>query len=214
MRLASFFNPPRFLVATVPLLQIIFFIAGCTVQNGPIKPSKETADQTSKAEQNLRSAQQRELRYQEALALLEDQRLQEAESKFQAFVAQHPEFPGAYLNLAYITRDQQNLDASLLWVDRCLEIDDQIAEAYNHRAQLKLAKGEVHDALQDYRTALSIRNDYLNAHYNLALLYDVYLQDIVASVKHYQAYLDLLPQDDERTREWVQYLNNSIKNAQ
>ncbi len=87
------------------------------------------------------------------------------------------------------------------------------APAYNLRAQLQLKKGAIKQAQQDYLKAIELYPDYTIAHYNLALLYDIFLQEIALAIEHYSIYLSLLDKEDENTRDWINHLKNTLKNG-
>jgi len=65
----------------------------------------------------------------------------------------------------------------------------------------------------DYLKAIEIKPAYANAQYNLALLYDIYLQEIELAIKHYEIYTSLLKKPDEATQEWINHLKGTLKNA-
>ena len=69
------------------------------------------------------------------------------------------------------------------------------------------------EAKNDYLKAIQLKPDYINAQYNLALLYDIYLQDIKSAIQHYEIYLSLIDKPDEPTLEWVNHLKGTLKNG-
>lgn len=60
-----------------------------------------------------------------------------------------------------------------------------------------------------YQQALANNKDYATAHYNIALLYDIYFQDIEKAYAHYNRYLDIVGEDQE-TKDWVEQLKYSL----
>ena len=98
-------------------------------------------------------------------------------------------------------------------VQKALQLNPAYAQAYNLRAQLNLSDGRISDARSDYLSALQYRPDYAIAEYNLALLYDVYYQDIAEAIRHYETYLSLIGQQDETTLEWVRHLRGTLGNG-
>lgn len=197
--------------ATVPLLMILMLLSSCAQQITP-KPNHEP---TLEGPANIDVLQQqRQRRYHQAVALLAEGKHAEAESALRAFIDKYPDIASAYLNLAYALLNRQQPEKSLQAVDKSIELNPRIAQAYHHRAYLKLNNGDIHQAREDFQHAITLHPGYENAHFNLALLYDIYLQNINLAIKHYQSYLDLVAGDDERTREWVEYLKNSVRHGQ
>lgn len=152
-------------------------------------------------------------RYQQGITALSNFDFAKAENIFRDFTKNYPDLSGAYGNLALIQFNQKKNDEALLLIDKAITLNSNNAQAYNLRAQLRLEAGEIHQAKEDYRKAISLKPDYAIAHYNLALLYDIYLQDIERAIQHYEKYLSLTDQPDERTREWVNHLKSMLKNG-
>ena len=80
------------------------------------------------------------------------------------------------------------------------------------RALLHLQNGEIRLAERDYKNAISLYPGYAIAHYNLALLYDIFLQQLEPAIEHYSIYLQLLGREDEDTQNWIKHLENSLAN--
>ena len=72
-------------------------------------------------------------------------------------------------------------------------------------------KGNIVKARDYYLRAIEIKDNYALAHYNLALVYDIYIQDIPKAIGHYQKYLALIKRKDQKTAEWVEQLKASMK---
>lgn len=132
---------------------------------------------------------------------------------FQQFIDKYPTMSGAYVNLALIAYRQDDFPKAVELVNQTLDLNPSQAEAYHLRAQLQINNGNINDAREDYLKALQIKPNYGNAHYNLALLYDIYLQDIQQASIHYEIYLSLPGQKDEATKDWVNHLKGILKNG-
>lgn len=195
----------------VPLLIILILLSGCAQQSTPVPDRQPALEGQAKIDALLLQRQQR---YRQAVVLLAEGKHAEAESALRTFIDKYPDIASAYLNLAYALLNRQQAEKSLQAVNKSIELNPRIAQAYHHRAYLKLNNGDIHQAQEDFQQAIKLNPGYVNAHFNLALLYDIYLQDINLAIKHYQSYLDLVTEDDERTREWVEYLKNSLRHGQ
>jgi len=64
-------------------------------------------------------------------------------------------------------------------------------------------EGKFDDARRQYRKALDADPDYALAHLNIAILYDLYLQEPKEALPHYQAYQQLLPAEDGVVAKWI-----------
>ena len=67
-----------------------------------------------------------------------------------------------------------------------------------HRAQ-----GDFAEAEAVYLNVLSSVPEFYDAHFNLGILYDMYLRRPLDAQKHYQAYIANAPEADERVEKWL-----------
>jgi Tfp pilus assembly protein PilF len=151
--------------------------------------------------------------YQQGLDALALSDFSSARKIFQQFIKDNPGLSGAYTNLALIDYKQENYEQALKLIEIAISINPQQAAAFNLRALLYLQQGKIKRARDDYQMAIKLKPDYTNAHYNLALLYDIYLQEIALAIEHYNIYLSLTTEKDSATREWVNHLKNTLKNG-
>jgi Tfp pilus assembly protein PilF len=151
--------------------------------------------------------------YQQGLDALAINDYSNARKIFQQFIKDNPDLSGAYINLALIDYKQERYDQALKLIEIALSINPEKAEAFHLRAQLYLQQGKIKLARNDYEMAIKLKPDYTNAHYNLALLYDIYLQEIALAIEHYNIYLSLTTEKDTATREWVNHLQRTLKNG-
>jgi Tfp pilus assembly protein PilF len=151
--------------------------------------------------------------YQRGLDALALSDFTTARKIFQQFIKDNPTLSGAYTNLALIDYKQKNYDQAFRLIEIAISINPQQAAAFHLRAQLYLQQGKIKLARDDYQRAIRLKPDYINAHYNLALLYDIYLQEIALAIEHYNIYLSLTTEKDTATREWVNHLKSTLKNG-
>lgn len=129
-----------------------------------------------------------------------------AESYLRGLTQTHPEAAMPWVNIGLINyrRSQwalaEKAARKVLQLDPALPGGDYLLGLLAHR------KGEVLQAQQHYQDALKKAPQHAHSHYNLALLYDTYFQDIDAAVMHYRRYLSLIPGEDKATQSWVSEL--------
>lgn len=177
----------------------------------PGKPSAALPQSADSGEITASSADREE--YKRGLIALNSNNDDEAQKIFNDFIEDKPELAGPYTNLALIHFKKKEYDQSLELVNKALTRNSEQAQAYNLRAQILVNKGKIHDAKNDYIKAIELKPDYINAQYNLALLYDIYLQEIVLAITHYEIYLSLIKKPDEATQEWVNHLKGTVANG-
>lgn len=151
--------------------------------------------------------------YQQGIDALSARDLDKAKRLFGQFIQKNPSLSGAYVNLALIAFREEDYEIANKLVDQAINLNPQQAPAYHLRAQLHLKNGEIKPARQDYLKAIELRPGYTNAHYNLALLYDVFLQELALAIEHYSIYLSLLDKEDQTTQEWINHLRNTLENG-
>lgn len=171
------------------------------LQQPEIKPEDTVATDT------------RQEKYLAGIAAMSIRDFSSAKQIFTEFIRNNPEMAGAYTNLALIQFENSEYDQAIELVNRAIELNDRQAQAYNLRAQLKIIDAKIHEAKDDYHKAIELNPKYTNAQYNLALLYDLYLQDVKLAVKHYEIYMSLIKQVDETTRNWLGHLKRTLNNG-
>ena len=149
-------------------------------------------------------------RYQRAIMALNRSQLDDAESELKKIVKNRPEFAGPWVNLALIDIKRNNLENALKNLAKALERNPRMPQIFNVRGFVELSRGNIHNAVNDYRQAIAFKDDYALAHYNYALLHDIYFQDMKVAVHHYKRYLVLIQQQDKKTADWVLELERKL----
>lgn len=151
-------------------------------------------------------------RYRQALALLHQQQLTPASLALQALLAEEPEIAGAWYNLALIQYQQGEPLAALQSLEHSLRLSPRNAAAYSLNGLILRQQGQFKPARIAYAKALESDPDYADAHLNLAILYDIYLQYFTDAQRHYQRYLELAGpgEQPEQVKLWLQDLQLRI----
>lgn len=186
-------------------------LSACGDQN--IRPSESTATTGPTDIKTIVITEADRDQYRLAITALSQNQLEEAEQRLKDFIKQRPELAGAYTNLGLVYYQKEQPELAIKMVEEAIKLNPGQAEAYHLRGQLLVKQGKIHEAREDYMKALELNPDYSNAHYNLALLYDIYLQDIAQALKHYEQYMALSKQPDEKIREWISHLKGSMNNG-
>lgn len=151
--------------------------------------------------------------YQQGIEALAIRDFDSAESIFKRFNSQYPVKSGGHANLALISLKQGDIENALLSADQAIALNPDNAAAHNLKGLINLEQGQIKTARDNFSTAIDIKPDYSNAHYNLALVYDIYLQDIARAIEHYSSYLALTTEKDPETQDWVDYLKSILNNG-
>lgn len=148
--------------------------------------------------------------YRKALTALNSSQLDAAESELKKITKKRSELAGPWINLALIDIRKNDLDNAQKNLDKAQERNPKMAQIFNVRGYLELARGNIPKAAEAYRQAIALKNDYAAAHYNYALLHDIYFQDMKVAVQHYKRYLALTQNQDKKTADWVAELERNL----
>ncbi|MCF6211143.1 MAG: tetratricopeptide repeat protein [Gammaproteobacteria bacterium] len=169
-------------------------------------------DETSVQSEDFTSNPESEIRlYQQAIMHLRDNDLDMAKDILVAFTKKRPELAGPWANLGLIKIKNNDLDAAEKLLKIAVEKNPKMAQAFNLLGFIENKRENLQQARQFYIQAIQYKNDYAIAHYNLALLYDTYFQEIEKSILHYQRYLELIDYSDQETIDWLDELKFSLK---
>jgi len=124
-----------------------------------------------------------------------------------------PGKPFVFTNLGLAHFQLQQYDLALAAFQQAVERNPNDAVAYNHLGILQRRQGQFEAARQSYQRALEIDSNYALAHLNLGILFDIYLQDLEAALRHYQRYQALLGKENETVSGWIADLERRLKPA-
>ena len=144
--------------------------------------------------------------YALAIAALENNDVERALVILNELTQQRPDSVGVWLNLGLAHFKQHDMDGAEAAADTALRLDAEVAEGLNLKGLIEYQRGNVAAARDYYQAALRQNRNYGLAHYNLALVYDVYFHDIAKALEHYRRYLALDGHSDEETMIWVEEL--------
>ena len=147
--------------------------------------------------------------YQKALNHLKNNEYSKAINKLKKLHKNHGSHLGTNLNLAICHYKINELDKAQGYVNSSLTINPNSAQAYNLSGLIAVENKTFLKAKEAYLKAINLDKTHANSYYNLALLYDIYFQDIPEAYQNYLKYLAIVP-DDKATREWVDQLQYSL----
>ncbi len=188
------------------LFPVVLLLAGCASA-----PPEESTPEKTETGAPAQSAVAEDIRlYRDALSALNDNQLERAEATLTTLISRRAELAGPWANLGLIYIRKNNLPKAEESLTHALERNPQMAQAYNLLGYIEKKKGNINKAKDYYLQAIANKPDYANAHYNVALLYDIYLQDVPSAIKHYKQYLVITNHQDKQTADWVIELENSL----
>lgn len=197
------------------LILLFLLLSGCATGPTQITPSgskndaqiKNTSDAQKLADENPITL------YRNAITELNNNNLDTAKENFLKIIKIQPNLAGPWANLALINIKQERYKEAEKNIQTALEKNPEMSQALNIAGYIEKQKGNIIAAKKFYEQAIAKKPDYALAHYNLALLYDIYLQNIKKAVEHYQRYLSLLDHEDKKVKNWVNELKLNIKSG-
>jgi tetratricopeptide (TPR) repeat protein len=138
-----------------------------------------------------------------ALAAMESGNWSAAQLELEQLIAEFPVFPGPYVNLAIVYREDERATEAESALEQALRLAPNHPAANNELGMLARKRGEFAEAEAAYRRAIESDPSYALAHYNLGVLLDLYLRREAEALEEYEAYQALVPAPDEEVGRWV-----------
>jgi Tfp pilus assembly protein PilF len=148
--------------------------------------------------------------YEQAVASMAAGDQLDAQLRFQEFLLQFPEYPGAHVNLAIIYAQDGNDQAAEGSITDALIIDPEHPAALNQLGMLLRRQGKFSAAQAAYSRAISADPEYALPHYNLGVLNELYLQRIDLALLHFEYYQSLIG-SDEKVEKWIVDLKRRVE---
>jgi Flp pilus assembly protein TadD len=199
----------------------LVLLAGCAAQStapapgaatrAPAQPvPAETPAAPAPADAGVPRAAQ--VHYRAALELMQRELFDEAAQSFEAMTRTYPDLSGPYLNLGIIhTRQGRTAEAEgVLRV--AAERDPRNPLAWNLLGLAYREAGRFADARAAYEQALAIDSGYGDARFNLAVLYDLYLQQPEQALINYELYRRAGGEGDAMLERWIAELRQQVSN--
>jgi len=143
-------------------------------------------------------------RYEAALALVRAGDDGAAATALEALAAEQPELAGPLFNLARIRQRQGDEDAALKLLAQASSVCTHCAPVWNEIGVLERLQGHFAEAEAAYREAIRREPGYATAHYNLAVLQELYLQQPQLALEGYRRYLTLASGEDAvQVEQWA-----------
>jgi tetratricopeptide (TPR) repeat protein len=145
-------------------------------------------------------------RFDDAVALLGANRVSEAQQQFLRLTQTNPELSAPWINLGAIELKASHFDTAIDYFKKALQHDAQSAVANNYLGMSYRNQGKFSQAEAAYQAAIAANKDYALAHFNLGLLYDLYLQKPEQAIEQYESYQALQGTPDAKVAAWIKDL--------
>ena len=151
--------------------------------------------------------------FEQAVAVMAAGDFVDAELRFEEFLLQYQDYPGAHVNLAIVHVQNGDDEAAQASLDFALALDPDYAPALNQLGMLLRRNGKFLEAEAAYLKAVTASPDYALAHYNLGVLYELYLQRLDVALHHFEVYQEL-EGGDKQVEKWIADLRRRVAATQ
>lgn len=141
--------------------------------------------------------------FDRALTEMKKGNLDGALAQFRQLSAQYPALAGPVVNQAIILRRKGQLEAAHKLLQDGLMSHSRNPYFLNQLGVYSREMGQFKKAQASYESAIRIDANYAKAHYNLAVLADLYLHDAALALQEFQTYQTLLPEPDAKVAGWI-----------
>ncbi len=114
-----------------------------------------------------------------------------------------PDYAGAYVGLGLQYLQKKQLDKARQAFSKAIALDSTNYVAYNHQGIIMRMRGDFTGAKAMYQAAIRYNPSYANAHYNAAILYDIYLYESELALYYYKKYQLLSGDSDKLVAKWI-----------
>lgn len=170
-------------------------------------------DSSSQASQRYEVAPRNAERFELGLAAVDLDDLVAAEKYFLQITKDQPELPGPWANLAQIERQRGDMEAAGTILRRAVDANPDNCQALTSLGLMSREVGDFASAEGYYLDCLQRDADFADAHYNLGILYEIYLGRLPEALASYRTYQELTEKPDRRVAGWVMDLERRIGGA-
>lgn len=141
--------------------------------------------------------------YTRAMTLMGQGKDDDALALLRKVAEKAPQFSGPLVNQALILNKQQKFAEAQVLLEQALTLNPANPFASNQLGIALRGQGKFTEAKAAYQKALELDPNYAKAHFNLGVLADLYQQDLMLALQHYQRYQTLQSQPDPAVANWI-----------
>ncbi|OZG74775.1 hypothetical protein BTA51_05030 [Hahella sp. CCB-MM4] len=153
--------------------------------------------------QNIQIPEAARKAFQEADRKMQKGEYRNARIAFRAITREFPSLSGPWVKLGLIADIREDKAKAEKAFKKAIEINPLNINAYISLALHQRRKGDFDGAHDSYMAVLNVWKDCPDAHLNLAILYDLYLNKPELAQPHYEAYDFLIGGKSQEVKDWL-----------
>jgi tetratricopeptide (TPR) repeat protein len=142
-------------------------------------------------------------KYIEATRAVKLKQYDQAEHILQTLTLEDKKLSGSWVLLGDISVEKNDYVTAVAHYQKALEINEKNTNAYLRLAKAQRMSGDFLRAQNTYAKLLFLWRDCPEAHLNLAVLYDIFLNHPLQAQKHMEAYQYLTGGENEDAAKWL-----------
>ena len=144
----------------------------------------------------------------EARKAYKSKNYERAEALLRQIIETDKKLAGPWVMLGNIAEENKQSDQAIDHYLKAIQVNRLNVNAYLPLARLQREKGQFLEAQNTYAEALAVWRDFPEAHLNLAILYDLYLNDSLQAQQHMEAFQFLKGEKDAQVAEWLKEIRS------
>lgn len=148
--------------------------------------------------------------FNSGVTMLKDKDYEQAIELFQKVIEKSPGVTAPYINIAIAYQGIDKPERAEEYLKTALNVFPDHPAVCNEYGLLYRKTGRFVDAKAIYEKAIAHFPEYYPVHRNLGILCDLYLNDPVCALKHYEVYSKAKP-EDKQVKIWIAGLRLAIK---
>lgn len=148
--------------------------------------------------------------YLHALESLKNKQPKGILQTFKRLQKDYPDFVGAWIGEGDLYLQQQQWQQALAAYKQAQTIHLDLPSLYTRQAYCYRQLGQFDLAESAYQKTLDLKPDYALAHYNYAILLDLYLQQPQEAITHFEHYQRLQTTPDPQVAKWLKELKRRV----
>lgn len=143
------------------------------------------------------------IRFRTGSELMADEQYRAARKAFEAITRDYPDLSGPWLKLGELAEIGERMARAEKSYRKALSVNPRNVNAYLALALFQRRSGDFEEARDTYVSALQLWKDFPEAHLNLAILYDLYMNQPALAQPHFEAYGFLTNGKDPQVADWL-----------